>query len=369
MSTRIPSPCPAIPPHGPNPNCRFHHPQPNPWPFQKFGTFTRLKPPYTVQRYRCRACRRTFSTQTFAATYWLKRPGLLVEVQKHAVSGASNRQVARILGCAPSTVDNQLARLGRHCLLFHRQLVARASPFVDIVVDGLVTFEFSQYHPYEIIVAVDRNSSFFIHFAEAERRRSGTMTAYQKQRRKMLETYHLRPDPRAVLRAMIEVLSVSLQGAIKAHIWSDKHRAYPVAIRRIRWCEVEHETVDSRARRTRKNPLFEVNCLDMLIRHCLKDHTRETIAFGKRRQHSIYRLAIFQVWRNYIKLRRERRCLMTPAMQIGLLDRALTEEEVQARRLFVSQTVLTAAWEDYYWRRVVTRPLAVNRLHELKIAA
>jgi len=195
------------------------------------------------------------------------------------------------------------------------------------------------------------------------------MTAYQKKRREMLETYHLRPDPQAVLKATIEVLSVSLRGAIWAHIWSDKHRAYPVAIRRIGGCEVEHETIDSRAKRTRRNPLFEVNCLDMLIRHCLKDHTRETIGFGKRRQHSIYRLAIFLVWRNYIKLRRERRCLTTPAMQIGLLDQALTEEDVQARRLFVSRVEMSATWERYYWRRVETRALAVNRRHELKLAA
>ena len=247
--------------------------------------------------------------------------------------------------------------------------MAQASPFVDIVIDGLVTFEYSQYHPYEILVAVDRNSSFVIHFAEAERRRSGTMTTYQKKRREMLEAVHLRPDPKAVLKAAIEVLSVSLQGAIKAHVWTDKHKAYPIAIRRISWCEIEHETIDSRAPRTPKNPLFEVNCLDMLIRHCLKDHTRETIAFGKRRQHSIYRLAIFLVWRNYIKLRREKRCLVTPAMQIRLLDRALTEEDIHARRLFVSRVELTDVWVDYYWRRVTTRPLAVNRLHELKLAA
>ena len=247
--------------------------------------------------------------------------------------------------------------------------MSRASPFVDIVIDGLVTFEYSQYHLYEILAAVDRNSSFFIHFAEAERRRSGTMTAYQKKRREMLEAYHRRPDPQAVMKATVEVLSVSLEGAVRAHVWSDKHRVYPVAIRRIRGCTIEHETIDSRAKRTRRNPLFEVNCLDMLIRHCLKDHTRETIAFGKRRQHSIYRLAVFLVWRNYIKLRRERRCLQTPAMRIGLLDQALTEEEVQARRLFVSQVEMTEAWTEYYWRRVETRPLAVNRRHELRFAA
>jgi hypothetical protein len=195
------------------------------------------------------------------------------------------------------------------------------------------------------------------------------MTEYQKARREAFEAYHLRPDPQAVLKATLEVLSTSLRGAIEAHVWSDKHRAYPVAIRQIGWCDVTHATIDSRVRRTRRNPLFEVNCLDMLIRHCLKDHTRETIGFGKRRQHSLYRLAIFLVWRNYIKLRRERRCRSTPAMLVGLLSRPLTEAEVLARRVFVTRVELTPAWESYYWRRIETRPLAVNRVHELKFAA
>jgi hypothetical protein len=247
--------------------------------------------------------------------------------------------------------------------------VTRASPFVDIAIDGLVTFEYSQYFPYEIIVAVDRPSSFMIHFAEAERRRSGAMTDEQQRRRAGLEQVHGRADPKSLMRALIEVLTVSLKGAIWAHVWSDKHKTYPFALRKVRFCAIAHETIDSRAKRTRRNPLFEVNTLDLLVRHCLKDHTRQTIAFGRRRQHSLYRLAIFLVWRNYLKLRREKRCRSTPAMLIGLLDRPLTEEEVLVRRLFVRHLALPPLWADYYWRRVETRALKVNRRHELKYAA
>ena len=369
MNIKPLSPCPTLPPHCTNPKCKYHKPQSQPWPFVNFGTFTRLKPPHVVQRYRCLACGRTCSDQSFKTSYWLKRPELLVQVQKHAVSGAANRQIARILGAAPATIDNQLARLGRHCLLFHRHFVATASPRGDIAIDGLVTFENSQYLPYEVVAAVDRPSSFVLHFAEAERRRSGKMTDQQKKRRAVIERFHGRADPKSLMRALVEVLSVSLRGAVQAHVWSDKHQTYPFAIAKVRSCEVVHERIDSRAPRTVHNPLFEVNLLDMLVRHCLKDHTRETIASGKRRQHSLYRLAIFLVWRNYIKLRREKRCGQTPAMAMGLLERRLTEKEVLGRRLFVSHVELPALWADYYWRRVETRVLKVNRRHELKYAA
>ena len=369
MSTRTPSPGPATPPHCPNPNCKHHNPQATPWPVVRCGFFRRHKPPHVVQRYRCRACGRLFSDQTFSTSYWLKRPELLLQIHKHAVSGAANRQIARILKSAPSTVDNHLARLGRHCLLFQRHLLANLSPRRDIAIDGLVTFEHSQYLPYEMVAAVDRPSSFILHFAEAERRRSGTMTDPQKQKRQLIEQQHGRPDPKSLIRAVMEVLAVSLKGAVQAIVCSDKHKTYPRAIAKFTSCAIEHRQTDSRAPRTSRNPLFEVNVLDMLIRHCLKDHTRETIAFGKRRQHSMYRLAIYVVWRNTIKLRREKRCRQTPAMMVGLLDRRLTEEEVLARRLFVSRIELPPLWRQYYWRRVQTRVLPVNRGHELKYAA
>ena len=339
------------------------------WSYVRCGTFPRKKPPYTVQKYRCKECGRYFSDQTFKTTYWLKCPELLLEILKLAVSGACNRQIARIRRCSPTTVDNHLARLGRHCVLYHRQMMEDVSPFGDIAFDGLVTYEYSQYHPYEIIAAVDRETSFVIHFAEAERRRSGKMTKYQKKRRAEFEAAHGKADPKSVMKAVLEVLNVALKGATTATVWSDKHKTYPFAIKKLTFCDIDHRTVDSRKVRNRWNPLWEVNMLDMLLRHCLKDHTRKTIAFGKRRQHSVYRAAIMLVWRNYIKLRRERRCTVTPAMMLGLTDRRLMEEDILVKRLFVHHTNLTPLWDDYYWRRIETRPLAVNRRHELFYAA
>jgi len=368
MSTYTPIPCPATPPFCPNPHCRFHHHQPDPWPVRKFGTYSRNRPPYTVQRYRCRHCRKTFSSQTFTTTYWLKRPNLLPKVFNHTVAGSANRQLARAIGCSPATVDRMIGRLGRHCLLFHRQLMAKASPRRDIAIDGLVSFERSQYYPFEHLVAVDRQTGFFLHFTDAPLRRSGTMTDYQKRRRTELELRHGRPDPKAVEKATRDLLKVALQGAVEAQVWSDRHQAYPRAIRRLQ-VVIDHQRIDSRIKRDRHNALFEINLLDLLLRHCLKNHTRETIAFSKRRQESAYRLAILLVWKNCIKRRWEKRCRVTAAMELGLVERILTVADVLVARLFVSRIELCERWGDYYWRRVETVAQAVNRRHELKYAA
>jgi hypothetical protein len=58
-----------------------------------------------VTRYKCPTCGQGFSTQTFACTYYLKRPEYLRPIAAGLVAGSAHRQIARSLGCAPSTME------------------------------------------------------------------------------------------------------------------------------------------------------------------------------------------------------------------------------------------------------------------------
>ena len=58
-------------------------------------------------------CRRSFSSQTFHTTYWLKRPELLPALFWRVLSWSGYRQIAREFGVSPTTVLRQVARLGR----------------------------------------------------------------------------------------------------------------------------------------------------------------------------------------------------------------------------------------------------------------
>lgn len=58
-----------------------------------------------------------------------------------------------------------------------------------------------------------------------------------------------------------------------------------------------------------------------------------------------------------------------PVITVGLLHRRVTEEDVLAKRMFVSQVELPPIGEDYYSRRVNTWVLKVNRGHALRYAA
>ena len=103
---------------------------------------------------RCLCCGRTFSTQTFSTTYWLKRPDLQPHVFLRLVECGALRQVARGLGVVHSTVQRQAERLGRHCLLYQLVHGPSSPPREALVLDGFQSFEYSQYWPCEFNVLV-----------------------------------------------------------------------------------------------------------------------------------------------------------------------------------------------------------------------
>jgi hypothetical protein len=193
------------------------------------------------------------------------------------------------------------------------------------------------------------------------------MTDAQKLRREQLEAQLGRPDPKAIEKDVHELLRETLTGQTAITLRSDDHRAYPRAFRGL-GCRIRHLITPSKERRDADNPLFEVNLVDLLIRHCQANHKRETIAWSKRRQGSAERLAPFLVWRDYMKPRWEKRCRQTPAMLKGLLDRPLRVADILGERLFPSRIALPERWRQYYGRLVTTAALPRQRRHDLKYA-
>ncbi|MBA4378488.1 MAG: hypothetical protein C0395_07520, partial [Gemmatimonas sp.] len=180
-----------------------------------------------------------------------------------------------------------------------------------------------------------------------------------------LEKIHGRPDPKAVYKDMKHLLEVVTGGQPQVTILSDEHETYP-RILKVLPCESTHLVTSSKERRDAGNPLFPINLVDTLIRHSSANHKRETIAWSKRRQSSAERLAVFLVWRNYMKGRREKeRGSQTPAQVRGMLEQRVSVRELLERRLFVSRIGLPGRWVDYYWRKISTRVLTRQRQHKL----
>jgi hypothetical protein len=361
------------PPHCPNRLCTFYQPDPR-WPYGRWGYY---RPPaygIRIPRWRCRACGRTFTARTFDTTYWLHRWDRLLDIVRASVAGSGLRQTARSLELAHSTVGRHLTRAGRSCLLFHRHLLQPARLAEPVVFDGFETFEYSQWFPCHLNLAVGTGSWFIYHFTDSPLRRKGAMTPEQKQRREQLELALGRPDPKAVEKGIVGLLEPLLplmpalaaeaepaDGRDKLVLRSDEHPAYLRALRTLSRrpdCPpLVHLTTPSRRPRTANNPLFAVNLTDLLLRHGGANHRRETIAYSKRRQGMLERLAVFTVWRNAIKPQRERKPGVTAAMVAGILTRTLSWGEVFGHRRFPRERELPGVWWEYYWRRIKTAVL------------
>jgi hypothetical protein len=285
------------------------------------------------------------------------------------LSCSAYRQIARDLAVSPTTVLRQAERLGRHCLLFHEHLRPKSAPTEPLVVDGFETFERSQDIPVHFHTAAGADSHYFYGFTDSELRRKGRMTDPQRTRRRERERTLGRPDPKSIEREMAALVDYLVPPGATVLLRSDEHPAYPRAFRRLSDRRIAHETVSSKAARTASNPLFPANLLDLLIRHSSANHKRETIAFSKRRQSAAERLAVLQVWRNYLKSFSERKRDATPAQRLGLLRRRLTVDEVLAARLFPTRVALPERLAVYYWRLTPTRGLANPRTHALRLAA
>ncbi len=194
------------------------------------------------------------------------------------------------------------------------------------------------------------------------------MRPAQRRKREVLEARNGRPDPQATRRMVEELVGRIVPPGSGAEIESDEHQAYPQAFRRLEDRTIVHRTTSSKALRTARNPLFSANLADLLLRHDSANHKRETIAFSKRRQGALYRVAIWAVWRNYVKSRSENRRDGPPAVALGLIPRRLRVQEILRERRFSWRQNPRGWLERCYFARIPTRALPRCREHRLRFA-
>lgn len=358
LSTPVPAGT-CSPSHCPNESCGYHRPIKE-WRYKKAGFFCRFSDGEKIQRFRCQHCGRYFSSVTFSSTYWLRLRHLLIPIAQLSVSGAGLRQIGRTLGVSHSTVGRHIGRGGRHCLLLHSGFLSRNPLAESIAIDGIETYEYSQYFPCHYHLAQGRETWLIHGFLDSPLRRKGRMTSAQRFRRGELEVRLGRPDGKSVEVEMGSLLLDMLDrvsGDQRLEVHSDEHPAYERAIRKIlreRGDVIVHKTVSSRAARTSSNRLFVINATDAFLRHSQSNHRRETISASKRRQMGLERLSLFVVWRNLVKRRFENGAVESSATRGGWSDRLWSWSDVFRDRLFRSHVVLPRRWHEIYSRKVKT---------------
>ena len=364
------------PPFCPHPDCSSNRPDGPRFRYAGHGSYLRSSDDRVVPRFRCRVCRHTCSQQTFATTYYMKKPRALLErVAAGLAACACHRQIARTERCAPSTVTRLAARLGRHALLLQARALAHVDDLAEpVVYDDLESFVLSQDLPCGIGTAVGQSSWFVYGLEHAPHRRGGPPRPPHKPRPR-----HAPPKPpaaayRKAFGRMLDLLcAIKHDDGTPLRLVTDDHRGYRAGLARHPARDrVSHAVFanprhrPSVAARRRDRAMFAVDLLHRLLRHSTANHKRETIAFGRRINALLERGFLLAAWRNWIKGRSERKPdPTTPAMRLGLAREPWTWSRLLARRLFPWRLELPRPWATVYRRGLVTPEIGPNRPHAL----
>lgn len=352
------------PPHCPWPDCTQHLAD-HDFPYKRFGFYARLCDARRVQRFCCHACHRTFSQQSFATSYYAKLPRIAPRIAAGLNAGSAHRQIARSLGCAPSSVTRRAARLGRHALLLQaRALEHHPGLREPVAADHFESFVECQLDALGLATVVGHKSWFLYAVDPAPHRRGGRLTP--AQRRKRQRRIRPAPPPRSVrqsFRRVLDLLVALLPPAARLELLTDNHPAYsPALVAHPAAGRIDHRAYPNPPRgpkgsprsaraRERDRALFPVDQLHLLWRHSAAHHRRETLAFPRRINAAVERAHLLAVWRNFVKGRSERKPdRETPAMRLGLADEPWSWQRVLAQRLFPRRVELPAPWRKVYDR-------------------
>lgn len=297
----------------PNPQCPYYDrataQAAGPW-YKPHGRF------YTqcrgwIRRFRCRACGKTCSTQTFSLHYWTHHTEDFVFLQQALGSGSGLRSIGRYWKGTYRVVQNRVRRLARNSLTLLDAALAEARVAENLVLDGFESYVRGQDFPADFNILGGADSQFFYGVTYSALRRRGRMTEEQKHRQKLL-SFYWQPPKDSVCSAVRTLLQDSVPliqryAAVQPlYLYSDMHPAYPPALHSIpelqRLLEsdlLKHHPFSSHLPRTRSNPLFTANYLDRQIRKNRAEHVRETVQQGREVNCAMERMAIFAATHNF----------------------------------------------------------------------
>jgi len=364
-----------VPPYCPNTKCKWHAlDRKEKGVFAKYGSRPISQFPYFTQRYRCRNCRKVFSSSIFSISYRDRTKNTYEEIFDLFIGGYSRRQTAEFLGCSLNTVLRRVSKMAEQGLLKQAYFARNLKITESIAYDGLENFSFSQYDPNNINHAVGRDSLFVYDFNFAPLNRKGRMTATQRARKQELEREFGAYPRNAIHSSTKRIFKRLLERSDEELVLhSDRHYAYREVLERMPGkSRIRHIMTPSTVARNYRNRLFAVNHLDLLTRHHLSAFKRETIAFSKHSISMIEAFALFMVAKNFMRTMFRKKHVRdpgtnreSPAMRLGLTKKVLKFQDFFRLRLMRTQVGLNEDWQEFIRR---TDPTSRRKINQFRAA-
>jgi len=313
--------------------------------YQRRGRFRRACDGREVQRFQCKRCGGTFSTQTFRVDYRTRRPALDRKIFSTLISKVTQRQAARDLHCDRGLVARRLETWGEHCRAFHESLLyprGSLQPWQGrFLLDELETYEHSRrLKPLTVPLLVHKPSHCILHAAvgtlparkplsEANQRKLARMENPDKKRRS---------ESREKVAECFDVLREIAPGNGVVIVDTDEKYTYRALLRERFGQRLVHTRTNSKVPRSYRNPLFVVNHTFAMLRDGLSRLVRRNWGASKEREKLEWHLWIYIAWRNYVRPITNARRHETAAMAAGLAPRMLEVSELLQWRIFDSRS-------------------------------
>lgn len=281
------------------------------------------------QRYRCGVCGKTFSRQTFRHDYNDNRPECNAPLFELLTSGVGLRQAARVLKLGLTSTQKKMRKLARTCGLLHENLSPAMPGGRTYVFDEEESYEQASIRPLTVPMLIEREHWFIVATGVGSiRRLAPAGTARRRKQEREERVRGKRPDEsRAVVHRVFEALRRRARG--KLELLTDQKSSYATLARKVFGADVHHATTSGKAPRTTRNPLFPINVTIAMSRDNCGRLRRKSWLVSKLAKWLSGQLAIFTVFRNYVRRRFNRdRAHQTPAKWLGLLPRQLSPDEV-----------------------------------------
>ena len=349
-----------------------------PW-FHHFGSYySQARGP--IPRFRCLACGKTFSTQTFSIHYWTHSDVDLKLLDDSLYACSGYRQISRDLNLSLPVLVNRYMRITRGYLNLYDTALSTSSLSESLAFDGFESFTRSQYFPnnFNILVGQESQSVYMLNLSIM--RRKGRMTDIQKANRALIDTVW-RPRRKALVKDCLSLFHdvarlILRQDKISSRtLETDMKREYITALKEDRLIETLrthqlffHHQTDSRANRTLTNPLMAVNYIDREIRKNSAAHVRETVRQDREVNMALARMIITLGHHTFRKPYRITNVLpidgcRTHAEVAGLMNSSEAKSaytKLYSHRHFWSHQLLKSDWMERAWLMEMENPKRLN---------
>ena len=290
------------PPRCPNPACP-QHASPEPRFFCRHGSYRPRCRTEPVPRFRCKTCRRRFSRQTFRHDYRDRRPECNEPLFRLLTSGVGLRQSADILGLGVQSTQKKFEKLARTCGLLHANLSRRLPDGLTYVMDEEETYETASILPLTMPVVIERDTWFVVATAVGSIRRLAPRGTARRRWQDHREAVHgRRPDEsRQCVRQVLDELDRRIEGTVGLE--TDKKASYGAIAREVFGQRVRHGTTAGTEPRTTRNPLFPINTTLAMSRDNCGRLRRKSWLVSKVARRLRDQMALFTVFRNYVRRR------------------------------------------------------------------